>query len=64
MCGRTCLSLDPSAIVQACKYNKCKESSPDEVVPEIRNEYNLGRQFSKNLTVFLNSEYSFIAVYF
>ncbi|CAO1393534.1 unnamed protein product [Diamesa hyperborea] len=52
MCGRTCLSLDPSAIVQACKYNKCKESSaPEEVVPEIRNEYNLGRQFNPSFNL-------------
>lgn len=48
MCGRTCITLDPKELKCACKYKKVEAET--ESAPEFRNEYNLGRQYSKKVS--------------
>lgn len=45
MCGRTCMTLNPSELKHACKYKGNDDDKKQ--VPEYRNENNIGRVYSE-----------------
>lgn len=49
MCGRTCLTLAPEELKNACKYKRSEDGQKS--LPEFRNEHNLGRKYSKNINL-------------
>jgi hypothetical protein len=55
MCGRSCMTLEPSDIVCACKYSTIDGAKELKKEPDYRYEYNLGRKYEYIFICFLLS---------